>query len=116
LLENHIATFLQFNSSNAFIFITSLRYFIVTLLILSINVPFMLWAMLHHILHKKTTIVALFIASMLMIGIFIYHSIYNNGAISIAKSVMIAEGIVLIVFIISYFKEKNNASFTSLQQ
>ena len=105
-LESHIANFLHFSNIN--IFISSLNYFILTLLILSVNVPFMLWGLLNNILYKKDTILYFTVASTIIVGVFAFNSAYYNSAINVAKSVCIAEAVLVFIFIISYLKTNKN--------
>ncbi len=109
-IKSEIGFFLKLSGPNMYILNTSLNYFIAAILVLSVNVPFMLWAMLHDILHKKKMVTLLLIASAVTIGVFLYHLMYENSAINIAKSVFIAEAAILITFILLYYKYKKASS------
>lgn len=95
---------------------TCLHYFIATILILSVNVPFMLWMYLKNMLSKPITTFGLIIAAILITTEFTYYSVYENDITNIAKSLMIAEGLIVIVFIVLYIHNKyKKTTSTSLQ-
>jgi len=89
------------------IFYQCLFYFLITIIVISINVPFFLWQLLHNEINSKKTFLYLLVSAVLITTCFITETVFNNGVIAIAQSVLIAESIIVVAFILLYNKKHN---------
>lgn len=109
------ASLLKLNATETSILIACLNFFIATILILSINVPFMLWIYMHNMLNKTITLVGLTITTSCIVAMFTYFIAYRNNIINVAKGLMIAESLIVALFILLYIGNKKKPFFTLLQ-
>lgn len=77
-LKPFIVQFLKFNVTESEIFITSLNYFLLTLLVLAINTPLTIYAMVNDMLLNKKLSIYLTICSILIIVGFVVSLNSNN--------------------------------------
>ncbi len=105
-LSPYLLQYFHFPSSNNNLFYTCLFYLLATILIISINTPWFLWLLLKHQLNTSYSTIILFITSLIIIGVFIFNTIFFNGVVSITKSILIAETLVLLAYLVIYFTKR----------
>lgn len=109
--KHYITNYLKFSVYDATLFNKCLNYFILTILILSINVPFMLWALTKDILLTKASIAVFSIACTLIIATFIVTSTFLQGAANaLPIALFINESLIVLGFFILYVKFRRPSS------
>lgn len=88
------------------VFYPVMKYFIFTILVISLNVPFFLWLIVNNRINTNKTLAFLLIATICIIGVFIAYLKYDNHILSIAKSLLIAESLFALIFIALFMIER----------
>lgn len=104
--ENFIANFLHFNAAETIIFCKCLNYLLLAIIVLSLNVPLMIWAMSNDILLKHKMSLLLLVAAICILIFFVLAVSHYNSIVNIAKCGALAEALVALCFVIAYYKAK----------
>ena len=91
-------------------FYTCLFYLLATIVAISLNVPPFIWILLKHQLNTAFATVVLFITAMMVIGEFVFSTSYFNGVISVTQSLLIAESLVVVAFLVIYFTKRKGVN------
>lgn len=109
-ISPYLLNYFHLPTSSNHTFYTCLFYLLATIIAISVNTPFFIWLLLKHQLNTAFATVVLLITSLIIVGGFIYNTTYNNGVISVTKSLLIAESLVVVAYFIIYItKEKSTA-------
>jgi hypothetical protein len=81
-----------------------------TIVAISLNVPPFIWILLKHQLNTAFATVVLFITAMMVIGEFVFSTSYFNGVISVTQSLLIAESLVVVAFLVIYFTKRKGVN------
>jgi hypothetical protein len=87
-------------------FYTCLFYLLATIVAVSINIPPFIWMLLKHQFNTAFATVVLFFTALIVVGSFVYNTVYNNGVISVSQSLLIAESLIVTAFFIIYFTQR----------
>ena len=94
-------------------FYTCLFYLLGTIVAISVNVPPFIWILLKHQLNTAFSTIVLFITAMMVVGEFVFSTVYFNGVISVTQSLLLAESLVVLAFFIIYFAKRKNHQLTA---
>ena len=94
-------------------FYTCLFYLLATIVAISLNVPPFIWILLKHQLNTAFGTVVLLITSLMVVGEFVFSTVYFNGVISVTQSLLLAESLVVLAFFIIYFAKRKNHQLTA---
>ncbi len=91
-------------------FYTCLFYLLATIIAVSINTPLFLWLLIKHQLNTTFATLVLLITSAIIVGTFVFNTVYNNGVIFVAQSLLIAESLVVVSYLIIYWIKRGKSS------
>jgi|GEM_PF-1975964 len=101
-------------------FYTCLFYLLATIVAISFNVPPFLWLLVKHQLNTAFATLVLFITALVVLGGFVIGTVYFNGVISVTKSLLLSESLIVVAFFIIYFTKRSRvnqiATINSLPQ
>ena len=110
LISPYLLHYFHLPASSNHTFYTCLFYLLATIFAVSINTPLFLWLLLKHQLNTAFATLVLLITSAIIVGTFIFKTVYNNGVISVAESLLIAESLVVISYLVIYWIKRKKSS------
>jgi len=106
-ISPYLLSYFHLAASSNHVFYTCLFYLLATIIAVSLNVPPFIWILLKHQLNTAFATVVLFITAIIVVGGFVYNTLYFNGVISVTQSLLIAESLVVVAFLVIYFTKRN---------
>ena len=102
-ISPYLLHYFHLTESSNHTFYTCLFYLLATIGAISINTPLFLWILLKHQLNTTFATLVLIITALLIVFGFVYNTVYNNGVISVTQSLLIAESLVVVAYLIIYW-------------
>lgn len=116
LLAPFAVGYFRFNAYTATIFIHCLFYFLLIIIVISLNIPFFLWLLLNNQINAKRTTWYLLVAALFIISCFLLYTAFAVGVLAIVKSLFIAESTILVTFALLYWSKKTNVTTLGIVQ
>ncbi len=116
LLAPFTVGYFRFTGNTSIIFIHCLFYFFLTIIVISLNIPFLLWLLLNNHINAKKTTWYLVIAALSIISCFLLYTGFAVDVLTIVKSLFIAESTILITFALLYWSKKINVASLDIVQ
>ena len=111
ILSSYISSVMGLSQANTDIFKECLFYLLLTILVISINIPFFLHLLVHNKMNSKSVFAYFSIGAILVVAIFATQIILANEIRWIAKSLLAAEAIITLIFFLLYKNSNNKTKY-----
>ena len=102
LLHPLFIQYFHLNNSLSAVFKTCLFYFLLTIVVISINVPFFLWLMLHNQITTRRTSFFMSVTAVLILIVFLVQLALFNTVLSLVQSLLVAESLIVLTLLFLY--------------